>query len=121
VEVAEPMICTHGCHSRFTVLYCHLRENDQLLSIQDEISPETDIGAAACALHKFGTSSAASYFDKIKGYTNARITTNIHGSWPNHALMLGMDKTADSQKQFFEFVKRYKTYPGELEFKDNAL
>src|SRR5260221_13125967 len=79
-----------------------LRENNQLLSIHDEISPETDIGAAACALHKFGTSSPAIYFDKIKGYTNARIATNIHGSWPNHALVLGMDKTADTQKQFFE-------------------
>ena len=45
---------------------------------------------------------------------------NVHGSWPNHALALGMDKKASLRDQFFEFVRRYQQYPGELERVDSA-
>ena len=45
---------------------------------------------------------------------------NVHGSWPNHALALGMDKDAPLRDQFFEFVRRYQQYPGELERVDTA-
>jgi vanillate/4-hydroxybenzoate decarboxylase subunit C len=54
-------------------------------------------------------------FEKIKGYKNARIVTNIHGSWPNHALIMGMPKDSETRAQFFEFVKRYQQYPGKVE------
>ena len=40
---------------------------------------------------------------------------NVHGSWPNHALALGMDKEASLKEQFLEFVRRFKLFPGELE------
>src|SRR4029077_11459047 len=33
----------------------------------------------------------------------------------NHALALGMKKDAPLRDQFFEFVRRFKEYPGELE------
>ena len=40
---------------------------------------------------------------------------NVHGSWPNHALALGMDKETSLRDQFFEFVRRFKQFPGEME------
>jgi 3-polyprenyl-4-hydroxybenzoate decarboxylase len=40
---------------------------------------------------------------------------NVHGSWPNHALALGIDKKTSLRNQFFEFVRRYQQYPGGLE------
>ncbi len=45
---------------------------------------------------------------------------NVHGSWANHALALSMDKDAPLQAQFFEFVRRYRMYPGELERANSA-
>src|SRR6266403_4468287 len=54
-------------------------------------------------------------FEKIKGYKSAHIVTNIHGSWPNHALAMGMAKDSGTRAQCFEFVKRYQQYPGKVE------
>ena len=34
--------------------------------------------------------------------------------------MLGMPKDTPLKEQFFEFVRRYQTYPGEVEFRDSA-
>jgi UbiD family decarboxylase len=31
-------------------------------------------------------------FEKLHGYTGARVVMNVHGSWNNHALMLDMPK-----------------------------
>jgi hypothetical protein len=39
---------------------------------------------------------------------------NAHGSWPNLALMLGMEKDASLTQQFFEFVRRYRLFPGKM-------
>ena len=81
-----------------------LEEEHQLLRITDEVLPEPDLGAAARAVTQLGETSPALYFDKIKGYQSARIVMNVHGSWPNHALALGMDKDAGLKERFFEFV-----------------
>ena len=69
-----------------------LEKEGQLLRIKEEILPEPDIGAAACACNKgLGETAPALLFESIKGYTNEKkIVTNIHGSWPNMALALGM-------------------------------
>jgi 4-hydroxybenzoate decarboxylase len=45
---------------------------------------------------------------------------NTHGSWPNHALALGMDKDASLKEQFFEFVRRFQLFPGEIQRVDTA-
>jgi len=45
----------------------------------------------------------------------AKVVMNVHGSWPNQALALGMDRDATVREQFFEFVRRYQNYPGEIE------
>src|SRR3954447_5676124 len=92
-----------------------LEQQRQLLRITDSVIPEPDLAAAACAIARMGESTPAIHFDNIAGYTNARIVMNVHGSWPNHALALGMDKHAPLRDQFFEFVRRFQLYPGATE------
>jgi vanillate/4-hydroxybenzoate decarboxylase subunit C len=92
-----------------------LEKNRQLLRIAEEVSLEPDIGAAGRAISQLGETMPALSFEKIKGYENAHIVTNIHGSWTNHALIMGMPKDSDTRAQFFEFVRRYQQYPGKVE------
>jgi vanillate/4-hydroxybenzoate decarboxylase subunit C len=93
-----------------------LEQQKQLLRIRDTINLEPDLAAAASAATRLGeNTSPALYFDKIAGYTNTRIVVNVHGSWANHGLALGLDKDTPLKQQFFEFVRRYRMYPGELD------
>ena len=77
-----------------------LEEERQLLRITEPVAPEPDLAAAACALTQLGETSPAVHFSNIAGYTNARLVVNVHGSWPNHALALGMNKDASPRDQF---------------------
>jgi vanillate/4-hydroxybenzoate decarboxylase subunit C len=97
-----------------------LEQQKQLLRIGEQVSLEPDLSAAACALTQLGETSPAVQFDNIKGYRNAQVVMNVHGSWPNQALALGMDKGTSIRDQFFEFVHRYQQYPGALEHVDSA-
>jgi vanillate/4-hydroxybenzoate decarboxylase subunit C len=92
-----------------------LEQERQLLRITEPVKLEPDLGAAACALTKLGESSPAILFNNISGYTNAQVAMNVHGSWPNHGLALGLEKDAPLREQFFEFARRYRQYPGEME------
>ncbi len=92
-----------------------LEQEQQLLRITEPVSLEPDLAAAACAATRLGEASPAIHFNNIAGYANAQVVVNVHGSWPNHALALGMDKDAPLRDQFFEFVRRFKQYPGQLE------
>jgi UbiD family decarboxylase len=98
----------------------HLDSNGQLLTVHEQVSPEPDLGAAARALSDLGENTPALLFDNIHGYTGARVALNVHGSWPNHALMMGMDKHTPSKEQFFEFVRRYQNFPGQVEHRTEA-
>src|SRR5215475_11711588 len=92
-----------------------LEPQQQLLRVTEQINFEPDLAAAACALTKIGETVRAIQFNKIAGCTDAQVVMNVHGSWPNHALVLDMDKNASMREQFFEFVRRFQQYPGELE------
>lgn len=92
-----------------------LEKHDQLLRITEQVAPEPDIGAAACALTQLGQTSPAIAFTDIAGYAGARLVMNVHGSWPNHALALGLDPGASPGEQFRHFVQGYQRYPGELD------
>src|ERR1044071_951910 len=92
-----------------------LEQERQLLRITERVNPEPDLAAAACALTRLGEASPAIFFDNIAGYIDARLVMNVHGSWANHALALGMDKDTSVREQFFEFVRRFEQYPGRLE------
>ncbi|MCC3748088.1 UbiD family decarboxylase [Rouxiella badensis] len=97
-----------------------LDEQKQLLRIEEQVKPEPDISAAACAAAKLGDKSPALLFENILGYHDARIAMNVHGSWPNLAIAMDMPKNTPLKQQFFEFVRRYQNYPGEVEHRDSA-
>jgi UbiD family decarboxylase len=97
-----------------------LSQEGQLIRVTDSVLPEPDISAAACAVNKLGDKAPALLFENIQGYTDARIAMNVHGSWRNHALMLGMPKDTPLKEQFHEFVRRYQTYPGTVEERGEA-
>ena len=97
-----------------------LDQQQQLLRIVEPVKPEPDISAAACAVNKLGENAPALLFDNIQGYHHARIAMNIHGSWPNLAIAMDMPKNTPLKQQFFEFVRRYQRYPGEVEYRSQA-
>ncbi len=97
-----------------------LEEEGQLLRIREEVRLEPDLGAAGRAINNVGKGAApALLFEKLHGYRDARIAMNVHGSWSNHAIMLGMPKNTPLKDQFFEFVRRYQNFPGQIEYRDN--
>jgi UbiD family decarboxylase len=92
-----------------------LEQERQLLRVTEQVSFEPDLGAAACALTRIGEAVPAILFNNIAGCNNTQVAMNVNGSWPNHALALGMPKDTPLREQFFEFVRRFQQYPGELE------
>lgn len=88
-----------------------LEKEGQLVRITDEVLPEPDIGSAGRAASRM-TNGPAVMFDNIKGYGPGHpVVTNVHGSWANHALMMGMPKTATTKEQFLELNRRWDLYP----------
>src|SRR5262245_55473035 len=99
-----------------------LEESEQLLRITEPVWPEPDIGAAASAANKgLGERAPALMFENIRGFQKAQLATNVHGSWPNMALMLGLPKDTPPKAQFIEFCRRYKNFArGNIEEKQSA-
>ncbi|MDR0347226.1 MAG: UbiD family decarboxylase [Coriobacteriales bacterium] len=86
-----------------------LEAEGQLVRIKDEVDPEPDIGAAGRAASRDANGPAV-LFEKIKGYKGT-VVTNAHGSWQNHALMMGMDKNTPVKEQFEELNRRWDKFP----------
>ena len=97
-----------------------LEQEQQLLRITEQVKFEPDLAAAACALTKIGETGPAILFNNIAGSPGAQVAMNVHGSWPNHALALGVNKDTPLRDQFFEFVRRFKKFPGEMEHATTA-
>jgi vanillate/4-hydroxybenzoate decarboxylase subunit C len=97
-----------------------LEKEGQLLTISDEVKPEPDLGAAARAISNLGDQTPALLFNNIYGYKNARVVMNLHGSWPNHALMMGLPKNTPLKEQFFEFARRYSQFPVPVQREETA-
>jgi polyprenyl P-hydroxybenzoate/phenylacrylic acid decarboxylase-like protein len=96
-----------------------LDEQGQLLRITDEVMPEPDIAAAANAAPRLGENAPALYFDNVKGFTDARIAMNVHGSWANHALALGLPKETGVKAQVDEFIARWANFPVKPVWRDD--
>lgn len=96
-----------------------LDKEGQLLRITDEVMPEPDIAAAANAASRMGGDAPALYFDDIAGFTGARIAMNVHGSWANHALALGLPKGTGIREQVGEFGRRWETFPVAPEWRED--
>lgn len=88
-----------------------LEAEGQLVRVKDEVMPEPDIGSAGRAASRMPNGPAV-MFENIKGYKGT-VVTNVHGSWANHALMLGMDKNSSIKEQFEELNRRWDKFPVE--------
>lgn len=88
-----------------------LRQEGQLLRISDEVLPEPDLAAAANAAGRIGEGAPALYFDHVTGFRDARIAMNVHGSWRNHALALGLPAATPVREQVEEFARRWDAFP----------
>ncbi|MER5388090.1 non-oxidative hydroxyarylic acid decarboxylases subunit C [Saccharopolyspora sp. NPDC002686] len=97
-----------------------LEQQGQLLRIPDEVLPEPDLAAAANAAGCIGEGAPALWFDQVKGFTNARIAMNVHGSWRNHALALGLPKETSTREQVEEFARRWDDFPVAPERREDA-
>ncbi|WP_086564962.1 non-oxidative hydroxyarylic acid decarboxylases subunit C [Streptomyces africanus] len=96
-----------------------LDKEGQLLHIAEEVNPEPDIAAAANAAPRLGDAAPALYFDNVRGFTDARIAMNVHGSWANHALALGLPKETGTKEQVEEFIRRWAEFPVAPERRDD--
>ena len=98
-----------------------LQRNGQLITLHDEVLPEPDIRSYLRAAADLGDESPAVVFNNIKGYRGYKIAGNIHGSWVNHAILLGMDKSATIREQFFRVDQIWHNLDkGQLKFVDRA-
>ncbi|WP_269855936.1 non-oxidative hydroxyarylic acid decarboxylases subunit C [Streptomyces sp. RPT161] len=98
-----------------------LDKEGQLLRITEEVMPEPDIAAAANAVPRLGDAAPALYFDNVTGFTDARIAMNVHGSWANHALALGLPKETGTKDQVQEFIRRWAKFPVKPEYREMPL
>ncbi|MFF3566925.1 non-oxidative hydroxyarylic acid decarboxylases subunit C [Nocardia jiangxiensis] len=92
----------------------------QLLRISDEVQAEPDLAAAANAAGRIGDTAPGLYFDNIAGFTNAKVALNTLGSWPNHAIALGMDPATSTRAQVAEFIRRWDAFPVQPERREDA-
>lgn len=98
-----------------------LDKNGQLVNLHDEVYPEPDIRTYLRAAADLGDYGPAVVFDNIKGYKGFKVAGNVHGSWANHAVLLGMEKNTGIREQFFQVDKLWKNAgSGELKWVENA-
>ncbi|MGG3989327.1 non-oxidative hydroxyarylic acid decarboxylases subunit C [Bacillus smithii] len=97
-----------------------LESEGQLLRVTQQVNLEPDLGSAARAINNLGDQSPALLFNYIHGYKNGRVALNVIGSWPNHALMMGLPKDTPVKEQFLEFARRWSHYPVPVERVDSA-
>lgn len=86
-----------------------LEEEGQLVRVKEQVNPEPDIGTAGRAAANLKNGPAV-FFENVRGYKTP-VVTNAHGSWANHALMLGMPKDTPVKEQFEELNRRWDLYP----------
>ncbi|WP_413740284.1 non-oxidative hydroxyarylic acid decarboxylases subunit C [Sodalis sp. RH14] len=96
-----------------------LDENGQLLHVKDSVQAEPDLAAAANAAGRIGDKAPALYFDNIAGFTDAKVALNTLGSWPNHAIALGMAPGTSTKDQVAEFIRRWDEFPVSVERRAN--
>lgn len=86
-----------------------LESENQLLRVKEEVMPEPDISAIGRATPDMDSAPAV-MIENIKGY-NTPLVLNVHGSWQNHALMLGLPKNTSIKDQFFNLKEKWDKYP----------
>ena len=107
-------------HSDLREFLGALEEHGQLLRFRDPVDPEPHLGAAARAVANLTDRGPALSFEAVRGYERGRVALNAVGSWPNHALMLGMAPETPVKEQFFEFARRWDDFPVAVERREDA-
>ena len=97
-----------------------LEKEGQLVTFSEEILPEPDIRGIARGSADVGPTGPAVIVDNVIGHKGKKIAINVHGSWANHAVMMGMPKTTSLKEQFYELADRWDSYPGEIKWVDDA-
>ncbi|MCL6477468.1 MAG: UbiD family decarboxylase [Peptococcaceae bacterium] len=98
-----------------------LEDCGQLVHIHNELFPEPDIRGVCSAASDMYEDGPGIILDNIKGYRGKRLALNVHGSWANLAIMLGMKKNATIREQFNKITKLWDNGSnGELKWVDNA-
>jgi vanillate/4-hydroxybenzoate decarboxylase subunit C len=91
-----------------------LDDAGQLLRIDDKVAPEPDLAAAAAAAPKLGESAPALLFTNVSGFESPKIALNVHGSWANHAIALGLAAHTPVREQVEVLGRRWQRYPVEI-------
>ncbi len=97
-----------------------LEKEGQLVTFSEEILPEPGIRGVARGSGDIGPTAPAVIIDNVIGHKGKKIAVNVHGSWANHAVMMGMPKATSLKDQFHELCNRWDSYPGELKWVKNA-
>lgn len=97
-----------------------LEKNGQLFRYTEAIDPEPELSLLACGAFDTGRDCPAVLVDNMKGHKGKRIAMNVHGSWTNLALCLGMEPQTDVRQMLYELPERWARYPGELTWTDAA-
>jgi vanillate/4-hydroxybenzoate decarboxylase subunit C len=88
-----------------------LDDAGQLLRVTEEVKAEPDLAAASAAAVRMGDAAPALHFDAVAGFRHPRIVTNVHGSWANHAVALGLEAGTPVRDQVEEFARRCESFP----------
>lgn len=84
-----------------------LGEHGQCVRWPDPVMPEPDIRNISVAAGNDVATGPAVVFDRIRGYSGKRIAVNVHGSFGNLALLLGLPKTTPVRELFYEIIRRW--------------
>ncbi len=92
-----------------------LADHGQCVTWQDSVSLEPDLRAIAAAASSDSRAGPAVLVEQIEGYPAGRVALNVHGSFANLAIMLGLPPTTPVRELFGEFAARWGPAPGRLE------
>jgi 4-hydroxybenzoate decarboxylase len=98
-----------------------LKEHGQLLEFDETVQAEPDLGSAGRAVSTVGGAKApALLFKSIAGFDDAQVAMNVHGSWRNHALMLGLEPESTIKEQFDALRTRWQKFPVSVDRRSDA-
>ena len=98
-----------------------LEEEGQLVRYREPLWPEPDIRSLARAAADQPDTGPAVILDNIRGYKGQQLALNVHGSWANYAIMLGLPKNTPLRQLFYEVARRWEKYAGEVKRVENPV
>ncbi len=98
-----------------------LEDHGQLARISEPVTLEPGVREIAGAAASDRDHGPAVLLDNLVGASGARIAVNVHGSFANLAVLLGMSPQTTTRRQMFEeLCRRWRPQPRSLVHVDNA-